>query len=877
MDVTRRPEHELLERGEELATLTRALERVHETRSGRVVLVAGEAGIGKTTLLRRFCAERSERVLWGACDPLFTPRPLGPWLDISESVGGDVARLMTSDPRPFQVASAILRDLTASEPTILVLDDLHWADEATLDVVRLIVGRIREANGLLVAAYRDEALPATHPLRLTLGDLSADTPLVRVAPGALSRRAVAALTADTDFDADRLFSLTEGNPFFVTEVLAGGSDELPMSVRDAVIVRSARLTPEARRLLDAVAIVPQRCELWLLAALAGEDLARLEECVESGILTLDPSTVAFRHELARIAVEEAIPTLRRIALHRDTLLALTQPGRQVDPARLAHHAEAAHDGDVVLRFAPLAAERAAQLRSHREAAAQLARALRFATRAPLEVRAKLHHRRAHECYLNGAFDEAIGDATAALQAYRALGDVRREGDVLRSLSRLIRFVGRPAEAKERGREAVELLERLPPGHELAMAYANLAHIGSTAEDQSEVTLWGERAMKLARRLEDEESFLYTLTSIGTLEHAAGEPGGRAKLEQVIDRGDRAGLDEHAGRGYLNLVWWATRDRRYDVVEEFLKPGLTYSTERDIAVWRVFFLACRARVELDRGQWNEAAVTARSVLRDPHTWSVPRTVVLVVDALVRLRRGDAAGRQTLDAEWEVVEPSGELQRIGWVATALAEAAWLGFADSQHVDVLTAGALDLAVQRRRPWVAGELMRWRSAIGLPVPPIHPPTITEPWASQLAGDWAAAAGRWEQLGCPYEEALALAGAPDPATVRHALEILLRLDARPAAAIVSRRLRTLGASGIPRGPRTATLRNPGNLTSRELEVLGLLRQGLRNREIAERLVVSEKTVDHHVSAILAKLGVSSRAAAIAEAARLGIATDAAR
>jgi DNA-binding CsgD family transcriptional regulator len=238
-------------------------------------------------------------------------------------------------------------------------------------------------------------------------------------------------------------------------------------------------------------------------------------------------------------------------------------------------------------------------------------------------------------------------------------------------------------------------------------------------------------------------------------------------------------------------------------------------------------------------------------------------------LVRARRGDPEALPPLDNALELAEGTAELQRIAPVLAAKAEAAWLqGEWDS--VKDLTEGVLALARKRKATWVVGELVywRWRAGIREEVPP----ETAEPYAVQVQGDWARAAELWAAMGCPYEAALALGDADDDDALRRGLDELHRLGARPAASIVARRLRGRGARGLARGPRPATRKNPANLTPRELEVLALVTKGLRNAEIAKRLVVSERTVDHHVGAILRKLGVRTRGQASAEAVRLGLA-----
>ncbi len=465
---------ELLERERDLAALAALLTGVREEGRGAFVLLAGEAGIGKTELLRRFCDEQrsATRILWGACDALFTPRPLGPLIDVAASTGGQLEALVQSDPKPYEVAAALLDELGRSAPTVLVIEDLHWADEATLDVVRLLGRRVESAPALVIVSYRDE-LDRAHPLRVLTGELTTSGSVRRMNVDALSPEAVARLAEPKGIDADELYRTTGGNPFFVTEVLAAGDAEIPDTVRDAVFARAARLSPTARALLEAVAIVPPNGELWLLEALAPEAIGHIDDCLASGMLSMERDSVAFRHELARLAVEDALPPDRRIALHREALEALADPPvGEPDLARLAHHAEAAGDAEAVLRFAPGAAAHAASLGAHREAAAQYARTLRFGDRLDREERAGFLTRRASECYLTDENAEAIEEERRALDLYRELGDRRMEGDALRALSVFLWCPGRIAESEQAGREAVAVLEGLPPGRELAMAYAN---------------------------------------------------------------------------------------------------------------------------------------------------------------------------------------------------------------------------------------------------------------------------------------------------------------------------------------------------------------------------------------------------------------------
>jgi DNA-binding CsgD family transcriptional regulator len=248
--------------------------------------------------------------------------------------------------------------------------------------------------------------------------------------------------------------------------------------------------------------------------------------------------------------------------------------------------------------------------------------------------------------------------------------------------------------------------------------------------------------------------------------------------------------------------------------------------------------------------------------------VTRVVALSVLGLVRARRGDPGAEELFDEAWLLAEPTDELQRIEPAAAARAEAAWLA---GRPVDVVGATdlALELAVGRRASWIVGELLLWRRRAG--VDEAAPIEVPEPWSAQLAGDWQRAGALWAELDSPYEAALALADADEQDALLRSLRELRGLGATSAAAIVTRRMRARGIRGVPRGPRPATKATPGGLTRRELQVLALLAEGLRNAEIARRLVLAPRTVEHHVAAILRKLDVETRVQAAVEARRLGL------
>jgi DNA-binding CsgD family transcriptional regulator/tetratricopeptide (TPR) repeat protein len=860
----------LLERAADIDALEQILAEVRRRSVGRLLLLGGEAGVGKTALLRSFCAglPKPVRVLWGNCEPLLTPRPLGPFLDVAEQTGGELAELLTVPARPHEVASGVLRELAGDVPTVVVLEDVHWADDATLDVMTLLATRLSAVSALVLASFRDDELDRAEQLRFVLGELVRGPGRLRLE--ALSRAAVGELAAERSIDAEALYRRTAGNPFYVAEVLASEGEEIPDTVRDAVLARSARLSSAARLLLEVVAVVPGTVELGLLEDLAGELFGELDECLACGMLNVRADQLAFRHELSRLAVEEAIKPGRRRDLHRAALAALS--ARDADPARLAHHAEAAGDSEAVLRFAPVAAQRALSAGAHREAAAQYARALRFTGDLPPVTHAELLTRYAEECYVIARFADALAAQRQALDLYHSAGEKLGEGDALRRLSRLMFFASRTDEGEALAARAVEVLEGQPPGHDLAMAYANISQRRMVVEDADGALEWGARAEGLAALLGDSEVTVYALTNIGGAKTKNDGSQGAPTLQRALTLAQREGLEEYAGRIFNQLAMWPVRQRSFALAAEQLRTGLEYCSERGLDMWRLYLLALRARMELDLGHWEDAVETTAAVLGDPRTTPVPRGWALAVLAVIRARRGEDGVREPLDEADSIVGSTGEVDRTGGVAAARAEAAWLA-GDCDGVRDATEAALLLALSVSSSWVAGELAYWRWQAGIREE-LPAGALAEPFRVVISGQAGAAAELWQRLGCPYEASLALAESEEARDIRQAMQQLQRLGAVPAAAIAARRLRERGVRGVPRGPRPRTRENPAGLTARELEVLRLLCTGLRNAQIAAQLVVSERTVDHHVSAVLRKLDAETRGEAAAAAARLGIHTE---
>jgi DNA-binding CsgD family transcriptional regulator/tetratricopeptide (TPR) repeat protein len=847
----------LLERDELLKELAAA-------GSGRLVFVGGEAGVGKTSLVRAFCERTDKRVLRGSCEALTTPTPLGPFVDLVAQVGGAFGAGVAAGAAPREVALALAAEL--ERPAVVVLEDVHWADEASLDVLRVLGRRIDGTNALVLATYRDE-LADDHPLRVLLGDLASTAAVTRCTVPSLSLEAVRTLAEPAGGDAAAIFALTRGNPFYVTELLAAGDAALPATVRDAVFARAASLDAAARRLLDIVAVVPARAELWLLETVAAADLDALGACLASGMLREEGDAVVFRHELARLAIESEIPPHRRRGLHASMLAALsTPPAGKPDDARLAHHAEQAGDEEAVLTHARAAAERAASLGAHREAAAQYSRALRHAAGLTPRERADLLAACGHELQVTGRYAEAIEARTEASSLYRELGDRLAEGESLSRVTMPFVALGRNAEAEQASRGAIDTLETLPASSELASAYASQSYMRMLNRDNAEGVEWGEKALALAERVDDVVTTASALNLIGTSHVMAGEiERGIEYLTRSLDVARAHALEQSVSAAFSMLGTGLGEMYELERSERWLREHIAYAEAHDLD--SSYTRSWLAAVAVYRGRWEEGTTRAHEVLARARGAISPITVLIALGR-VRARRGDPGVFDVLDEALELSLPGGHLQRLGHVRAARAEAAWL-IGDRERAQEEARLGYDLAVEKRHLWFAGELAYWQWKTGALRD--APEWIAEPYRLQIGGDARGAATAWGAQGCPYEAARALAEADDEDALREALAELEALGARPAERIVRAALRARGVRSVPRGSRATTRAHPAGLTSRELEVLALVTEGLRNAEIADRLVIAERTVDHHVSAILGKLGVRSRLEAARAAAELDV------
>ena len=795
----------LLEREAQLASLG---EYAGEARhgDGRMVLVAGEAGVGKSALVEQLQRDLPDASwFWGACDGLFTPRPLGPLFDIAAKLGGELLELCRADAPRADLFSALLRQVSEpGELRVLVVEDIHWADEATIDLLRFLGRRIRDAAVLLIVTYRDDGLSATDLLRIALGDLATQRSVRRAGLAPLSADAVRVLAGDHGLDAAALYRLTGGNPFYVTEVVQSGMGEIPASARDAVLARVSRLPARTREVLDAAALIGARVEFPLLTSVSGDPSAAADELLESGLLSVDGAALSFRHEIVRRAVQEAIPPVRSGLTHTRILGALQDQGCD-DDARLAYHAEAAGDGPAVLRYAPAAAREAARLGSHREAAAQFERALRFAGGLDPATAAGLCDGLAAEQGLLDRWQDAAGTLERALDLWRQVGDRRSEGAALRRLSRTMWRLCRGQEARAAAEAAVSLLEPPGPSAELAWAYANLASRRMDDAQYEVAVALTRRAEAIAESLGVAEVLSEALNTQGcALACLADEWTG--PLQRALEIAVAKGLQEQAGRAFANLHVVYCSELRFTEAEPYFADGVAYCDEHDIGTFGICLRGEHAGTLEMLGQWDESAALSRELLTMSGASPVNRIGPLTSLGKILARRGEPGAQEHLDEAMRSADGTAISSHILRVRLARAEACWL---QGRDADARREAELaDDASTDDDAWERGMIAVWLQCTGSARQPRG--ELAEPYRQQAAGDWEQAASLWTQLGCRYQAALALFGSGQEAALREALAIFTELGAAAAAGVTRQAMRERGVRSIPAGraPRRGRTRS---------------------------------------------------------------------
>ncbi len=829
----------MLERDADLTLLVRAAESLR-AREGAVVVVSGEAGIGKSTLLAAFLAQLPDglRVLRGWCDNLVTAHPLGP---IREALRGRPGSASTSAVLDAALNAgdvpAVLAELTAGfshgRPAVLVIEDLHWADDATLDVLAYLARRLDQLRLLLVCSLRpeDSASPA---LRRFLGELP-PRGTVRIELAPLSRTAVADLNQGSTWNTDELLQVTGGNPFFVTEVLATASDDVPATVSDAVLARLERTSEPCRKALERLSVWSGELPHELAEAVLGDAWDGLAEAETRGLVTVTQDGVRFRHELARRATELSLPTLRRRAIDRHLVTVLASSD---DVPRLLHHAIRCADGAVIVAHAPEAGEYSARVGANRQAIAYFGAALEHENLMPPRQLAAVCDSYAWALHIGHRFDLAVANGRRAVRLWAELDDTAAEGAALRRLARELVLAGRPDEALYCAERALELADPDDPEALAAALGALGSHHALGGDDRGTALL--EAALELVGQgaLPGTESLCWNYLSMARV---AATPEERLELSwRSLGSALADEAHEATARAYTNLVELLYRYAVGDELDRVIASGLEFV--RAHAYWsHAYNLEVhQALLAQRRGDWPLASqLLEGAVARDPEP-GLLLTYSLSNHARLLARRGDPAAEAQLRRCWTLALRLRLLTGLSFAGAALAEWAWLNERPDVAAEVLD-GWLPHAHRPAAEPIDAEIRRYVARAG--AGESAPQPDADPWTSLD----------------PYELALAGLESGDPDALLAGLRTLDRLEATATATLIRRLLAGQGVRAVPRGPSRSTRANPVGLTDRQLDVVRLAAEGLTNVEIAQRLFLSVRTVDHHISAAMAKLGVTGR------------------
>jgi DNA-binding CsgD family transcriptional regulator len=848
----------LLEREGELAALRSAGADAREGR-GSIVLVSGEAGIGKSSLVQAWTADPGAdvRVLTGWCDDFLTNRALGPLHDVARSVGGPLAAAV-ADGDVGAVLEAALAELSYPlGATILLLEDMHWSDDATLDVVRYVGRRIEALPAVLALTYRSDDVGPGHPLTGVLGAFPAGA-VRRVVPRQLSRSAVAELTIGSGLDPDDVVRITGGNPFFVTELAAAGT-VVPASVGDAVLARVRKMPQQTQHAVEALSVVPGSVSEDLAQVLVPDftDLARAER---RGVLVVEQDTVRFRHELARRAVLTSLPESVQVRHHRVVLDHLMETG--ADAARIMHHAAGARRPEVIATYGPVAAAQAHRAGSYREAAAHHERVLARPELLDQADLARLLEEHAWTLYNLLRLPEAAEAAERAVALRVALGDRCAHVRALLTEARMLYMTSRPEEAHARLAVAASLLDQIFDRElEAEFRTHRLALFHLTDHHEEVVTEWPV-VQALVDDLGRTDLRVYCDVYGGGSQVMFGEAAGLDAVRAAVGLGREHGHIEPAARAYTNLVLFLVLVRRWADAAAQVDEALRFYGDYDLRSHHYDTMSQNVHMHVLQGRWQEARALVEGFVRQEDEPGTLRAVTLGAEALLAVRAGAPDAEARVHEAWQASMGSRSESLIPSACAGM-EWAWLS-GDPAAAERFVGPALQKAGQTI--WLGH--VRWRLALlGRPASPEG--VLTEPERSSLQGDWRTAAAGWAELGMPFERGVELLQAGEREAVLESLRVFEQLGAEPAARLARKRLRELGMRSIPRGPTAATRENPLGLTERQAEVLELIAEGLTNAEIAERLVVSIRTVDHHVSTVLQKLGVASRKDAAARAAAL--------
>lgn len=860
----------LVERDEFMTSLQAHFENVVGG-EGHCILLSGEAGIGKTALVKAFCKKQAGNctIYQGACDGLFTPRPLAPLYDILWQVSKERWPFPPYNEERSVLFASLLQELSVKKGKFLmVFEDIHWADEGTLDFIRFFVRRIYQLPCLFILTYRNDEIYSGHSLRNVLGQLPPDS-FTKMVLTPLSKQAVMEMATKKGYSGEDVYSISEGNPFYVNEILASYSPGVPDNIKDAILCVYESQAEGTKNAWQIFSVIPEGLEVERFAKIKSSWFDAMDHCFAMSVLVVQKNKVVFKHELYRRTIEESLSPNRRIELNKMVLkLFLDSLEENGEIERIIHYAKNANEKQLVGRYAPEAARKAASAGAHKEAAKLFLTAIDYFEGSDAGLLAEFYEAYAHECYLSNQLKEAIHFTEKLLSHRKATADTEKTADCLRYLSWLCWFDGKGKLAEEFAGQAFELLNDRQLSRSKAMAFSNKLHLKIQKDELNECIQLGEKELEMANELNDKELISCALNNWGTAQLFVPRlrQNGMALLQQSLDLALGHAYHEQVALVYINLGNSLVRMKEYAEARKILGTGVRYCEERDLNCWTAYFLSLKARMELETGNWGEAWNIADNLLRNEHQPAITKITPLIIAGRLKMRKGEDALELLMEAK-DLSFKTMELQRILPSLVGLLEYEWLS--SQPVIEKNEFETTNLLLQRGGiEQEKKEFDYWMRKSGRNASSMEP--AGEAYDCSSVAKALKASDFWEKSGCPFEQALFLFEAGDE-DKRKAMAMMQDLGATTVHEKFKQEMRNLGIRNIPRGLRSSTRSNAAFLTGREMDVLQLLKEDLQNKEIAAQLYISAKTVDHHISSILFKLEATTRSKAVSSALRRGI------
>jgi DNA-binding CsgD family transcriptional regulator len=844
----------VFERDEQLELLQFHLNSV-KGGNGHCVLIDGEHGIGKTSLVEAFCElNRQEyKIYSGLCDALYTPRLLSPLYDIMWQAGA-TDHFSHNMPTHSVLFSACLDEIRKKQgQLIIVFEDIHWSDQGTLDFIKYFARRIAQIQCLFIITYSSDEVCAGDPITELFGQIPSNL-LSRIQLGPLSEDAINKMAYKTAADSKNFYSISGGNPFYAKELVASGSSSVPENVKASIFAIYNKRDEQTRKLWDAISIIPGGLQQQFMSEYLGFYDPAFQASLDGKFLIVEDSTIRFRHEMYRRTIEMQVPPAERMQLHAkflQVLLGSKKDGRELE--QVVYHAQILDARETVEQFAPLAAARASSMGNHGAATEFFCIAIDCYRADDTHKLGILYEACAGECFRGAHVQEAIQYARQGLNMLRHDDVSADTAGVIHLLSLLYWFEGNGVEVARFSQQAVDALRPHTSSQLKIVAYATMAYVKRLAGRATEAHEFAATALAIAQQEKYPGNIAGSLAAIFLSGKdnrlLVGDPF--ADVQQMVETALISSCDRNDAIDDQTVKTRNAVPADYFSLDADEAGDFVCHEEAIFSIRQSHKLSWKAWTSLDQGNWTSAAAIVECLSKTAKLPVIHKVVSLLVLGTIKMRRGEEGVLDLLLEARLLAMKSMDVRRIVCCVAALLEYEWLtgntiiGNQETDELSLLLLSSDDEVAKRKFAFWMAKAERGKHT------------------QQSMG----AASMWEKERFPFEYALALFEGPDD-NKRKAIIMVIDMGATAVYDRLKREMRKSGVKSVPRGMRRITRSNPAFLTARQLDVLDLLKDGLQNKEIASKLFISAKTVDHHISSILFKLDVNSRTKAVNEAVR---------